>query len=122
MAYNNLFPVKIIDAASMGASVTSTLAFVQYQDNVGIQLNWTGTPTGTFTVQVSVDHAQDTLGNVTVAGNWVTLTLSASITAAGSADTAYIDLNQLSAPWARVVYTRTSGTGTLNGYITAKGV
>ncbi len=119
---NTLRQFKNIAAASMGASVTSTVTNIQFLDNIGIQLSFTGTPVGTFDVQISADHAQDANGNVTVAGNWISLTLDPVPTASGSADSIYIDINQTSAPWLRVVYTRTSGSGTLNGYITAKGV
>lgn len=122
MAYNLLAPYKFVEAVSMGASITSSAQEVKLQDNVGLQLNWTGSPVGTFSVQVSMDHLQDNLGNILVAGNWVTLTLSAAIAAAGSADSAYIDLNQISAPYVRLVYTRTSGTGSLDAFIVAKGV
>ncbi len=122
MSYNLLIPFKFISAASMGANITSAIVEISQQDNVGIQLNWTGTPVGTFDVQISIDHEQDMNGNVTVAGNWVSLPLSPAIAAAGSADSAYIDLNQQSASYVRVVYTRTSGSGTLNGFATAKGV
>ncbi len=119
---NILTPFKIVDAVSMGASITSAITNIQYLDNVGIQGVFTGTPVGDFSVQVSADHAQDANGNITVAGNWVTLTLSPAPSAAGTADTFYIDLNQLSAPYVRLVYTRTSSTGTLTAYITAKHV
>lgn len=122
MSYNVQYPYHLINAVSMAATITSAAQNIITQDNVGLQLNWTGTPVGTFSVQVSNDHAENPLGNVTVAGNWTTLTLSASVTAAGSADTAFIDINQSGAYFLRVVYTRTSGTGTLNCYLTAKGV
>ena len=104
------------------ATLTSSVVEIRNQDNVGIQLSWTGTAVGTFAVQISINHAEDANGNVTVAGDWVPLTLSPSIAAAGSADSAIIDLNQMSASYIRVVYTRSSGTGTLNAYITAKGI
>jgi hypothetical protein len=122
MSYNLLIPVQILTAQSMGATFTSPITEIKLQDNVGIQLNWTGAPVGTFDVQVSMDHKQDANGNVTVVGNWISLALSPAIIAAAVPDTAYIDLNQLSAPYIRVVYTRTSGTGVLNMFITAKGV
>ena len=117
---NNILKFQTITAASMGAGVTSAVTNIEYMDNIGIQLGFTGTPTGTFAVQVSADYAQDQFGNVSNAGNWVALTLSPSPAASGSGDNIYIDLNQLSAPWVRVVYTRTSGTGTLNAFLTSK--
>lgn len=122
MAYSNLLPFQLITSGNMNASITSDAVYTQYQDNIGIQLNWTGVPVGTFDVQISMDHHQDINGNITVAGNWTSLPLSPAIAASGGADTAYIDLNQQSAPYFRVVYTRTSGTGTLNVFATAKGI
>lgn len=122
MAYNTTYPVKIITSGNMAGNLTSLIVETKLQDNIGIQLDWTGTPTGIFDVQVSVDHTQDAYGNVTNAGHWVSLSLSTTIKATGSADDAYIDLNQLAAPYVKVVYTATSGTGTLNAYVTGKGV
>lgn len=122
MAYNTLQKAQLINAVSMGATITSAAQRVVTQDNIGIQLIWTGTPVGTFSVQVSVDHQQPPQDDYTIAGTWTNLPLSAVITASGSGDNAYVDLNQLSAPYYRIVYTRTSGTGTLNAYVTQKGV
>lgn len=122
MAYNLLFPVHIFNSASMATSLTSPVVEIRNQDNVGIQLHWTGAPVGDFDFQVSSDHVQDSQGNVTNAGNWVSLPLSPAISAAGSADDAYVDLNQMSAMYCRIVYTRTSGTGSLSGVIVAKGI
>lgn len=104
----------------MGGDVTSSVTNIQFLDNIAYQVNFTGTPVGTFSVEVSVDHAQDSQGNVTVTGTWNALTLSPTPAASGAAGSAYIDLNQLSAAYVRIKYTRTSGTGTLNGYITGK--
>ena len=93
----------------MASSLTSPAVGIQFLDNVGIMASWTGTPTGTFAVQVSVDTV-----------TWVPITLSPAITASGSADQAYFELNQLSAPYIRLVYTASSGSGTLNALVTAK--
>lgn len=122
MSYNLLQPFKLVSAASMGASVTSPPVEVKLQDNVGFQMNWTGSPVGTFSFQVSMDYLADTNGNVVNAGNWITLPVTPAITAAGVPDVAYVDLNQISATYARVVYTRTSGTGSLTIYADAKGI
>ena len=122
MSYNLLAPFKILKAVSMGANITSDAVEVKLQDNVGVQLNWIGTPTGVFSVEVSMDYNEDINGNITNQGNWISLPLSPPIAASGAADVAYIDLNQLSASYIRVKYTRTSGTGTLDCFVTAKGV
>lgn len=122
MAYQIQKSYQIITSGNMAASITSAAQEIQYQDNIGIQLNWSGAPVGTFSVQISMDHKEDIEGNIVTAGNWITLPLSPAITASGTPDTAYIDLNQQSAPYVRVVYTRTSGTGTLNAFVTGKAI
>lgn len=122
MSYNRLSSVPIIVSGDMSASLSSSIIEVKLQDNIGIQLNWTGTPTGTFDVQVSDDYFRDFMGNVINAGNWITLTLSPAIIASGAADKAFIDINQTGASYMKVIYTRVSGTGTLNGFMSGKGV
>jgi hypothetical protein len=122
MAYQILLPVQILEAESMAASIASGAVEVKNQDNIGIQLKWTGAPVGTLGVQVSSDYLEDSQGNILNAGNWVALPLSPAITAAGAPDDAYIDLNQLSAMYVRVTYTRTSGTGALSAIVVGKAV
>lgn len=116
---------QIVTAGDMSAAtVTSGVADIRIFDNVGMQINFTGTPTGTFAVQGSVDYLADAFNPAVVknAGNWTALTLSPSPVASGAASTILLDLNQLSFPYIRVVYTKTSGTGTLNVYVSGKSV
>ena len=109
--------------------LTSQVTNINSLDDIGYQFDWTGTPTGTFQIQVSADYNQDDRGNVLNVGNWVPLLLSywngstfvngtTIPTSVGSP--VYIDLALLSAPWIRAVYTNASSTGTLNAYVTAK--
>lgn len=117
---NALLPYHLVVAQSMAGDVTSDPTNIQYTDNCCIQANFTGTPTGVFAVQGSVDHAEYALTHeVLVTGNWVTITTGS---ASGSAGLVLFDLNQLSFPWVRLIYTRTSGTGTLDAYIGSKAV
>lgn len=104
----------------MSGNITGPVTSTQFLDNIGFQFNFTGSPTGTFQVQVSADHSQDLEGNVTVAGNWTSIPFTPGPAATGSGETIYIDVNQISAPYMRITYTFTSGTGTLNAFITAK--
>jgi hypothetical protein len=118
---NTLLNFQTITNGDMSlSSLTSAVTNIQRADNIGLQFNFTGSPVGTFQVQVSIDYAQDMEGNVTNPGNWIPVQLQSSPVASGSAGQIYIDLTQLSAPWIRTVYTKTSGTGTLNAFISTK--
>lgn len=119
---NALTPHQIITAGDMTGNITSDPTNIQYLDNVSIQLNFTGTPTGTFSVQGSLDYQQASPYAKAVTGNWIDLTLSPAPAASGSASQILLDLNQLSFPWVRVVYTFSSGTGSLDAYISGKAV
>lgn len=122
MAYNLLLPVSVVKNGSMAGSITSAVLEIKEQDNVGIQMVWIGAPVGSFDVQVSMDYFRDINGNVTNPGNWTSIPLLPTVAASGSPDNAYVDLNQLSAPYIRLVYTRVSGAGTLNVLMDGKGV
>jgi hypothetical protein len=103
-----------IVSESMGSDVTSSATNIEGLDNVGIYIDFSGTPVGTFAVQVSTDKGPPT--------RWSDLELSPDPVASGSADTITMDLNNLPYSWLRLVYRRTSGTGTLSAWISAKAV
>lgn len=121
MAVKNVLPVyHAVVAASMTGNITSPVTDVRLLDNICYQLQWTGTPTGTFAVQVSSDYTTAPGGAIANAGTWIPLVLSSTITASGAADQVFIDLNQIPAPYIRLVYTAGSSTGTLDVYISGK--
>lgn len=111
---------QIFTAASMAGNLIGTVSNIEFYDNIGVELVFTGTPNGTFSVDLSIDHVQDQNGNVTTAGTWTPITFSNPPVASGAAGSIYLDLNQLSAPWIRVRYTAASSTGTLNGWVCGK--
>ena len=115
---NSLLKYKIIDAVSMGASITSSAFNSQFLNDIAVQMVFTGTPTGTFTLEGSIDHAEQN-GVVTNAGTWTTIALDA-MPASGAAGNILVNLTNIAFPWIRIVYTRVSSTGTLNAYISAK--
>lgn len=120
-----LKPYQLITSGDMSqASIISPVTDIQGLDNVGYQVNFTGAPVGTFSVEVSMDYQPGTSPNSPPAnaGNWIPVTLSTPVTASGSPDNAYIDLALLSAPYIRLKYTKTSGTGSLNAFIVAKAI
>lgn len=126
-----LLPSKTITDGDMSAaSITSLVTEIQYLDDVGIQLNWTGSPVGTFAIQVSADYKRyDPTRKMTAAGLWTPLVLTywdgAAFVTSTSVPTSvgspiFLDLALLSAPFIRVVYTKGSGSGTLQCTITGK--
>lgn len=136
---NTIRSFPIISAGDMSsASLTSQVTSIQYLDNIGIQFTWTGSPVGTFQVQVSADYIRDDstpgssgYGQVSNTGNWIPLTLSywngVALVTGTTVPTSvgspvYIDIDLMSAPWIRAVYTKSSGTGTLTAVITAKAI
>jgi hypothetical protein len=103
---NNLLKYQSITNGDMSlASIISAVTSIHWIDNIGIQFNFSGSPTGTFNIQVSADYAEDSFGNVTNVGNWTNLSATAS---ASSGSPVYFDLNQLSSPWIRSVFVNTS--------------
>lgn len=119
----SLLKFQNITDGDMSAAITSVVTALPFLDNIGIQLNvTTSDAVGTFQVQVSADHAQDSQGVVSNAGHWIPLTLSGTPTVASADTDISIDINELAFPWIRVVYVRTSGSGTVQGFITAKGL
>jgi hypothetical protein len=112
MALKNIIkPYHLMTDGDMSGNLTSNSVDVTYTDNVGIQLNFTGNPVGTFAVEGTIDES-----------SWSELSFSSTPSAAGSADTHLLNLNQIPYKKIRVTYTRTSGTGTLNVYVMSKGL
>lgn len=120
MSTNQLTPTWMeaanvaINAMSMGASITSDAVLIQFEDNIGIQVKWTGTPTGTLDVQVSMDPTN--LG-------WQSVPFTPTPTQpAGSSGSDWYEITQTPGGYVRLVYTRASGSGSLYAKIAAKSV
>ena len=109
MRKNVLLPERIANATSMGADITTADTTISYTDVVGYHLTWTGTPTGVFEVQATVNGT-----------DWQALSLSPTPQATGAAGGTLISLNQIPYNKVRVFYDRTSGTGNLTVWIMTK--
>lgn len=113
---NVLMPKRIIVDGDMSGDLDSIVLSSQFQDNVGLQVEWSGSPTGTITVEASVDYDP-----IDQSGTFYALTFNPTLTQpAGVADGYLINLNQLPFSYYKVAYARTGGTGTLNVYTTSK--
>lgn len=109
------------------ASITSAVTIIQDLCLISYGLSWSGSsPVGTAAVQVSNDYALNSDGSVNNAGTWTTLPFNISgvaVTAlpvSGSTGTGFIDIDLTGAYAMRLVYTKGSGTGTLQAILNAK--
>lgn len=99
---------------SMAASYNSDPVWLAHIVNYAIQVVWTGTPDGTFTLQASNDKGLEdkTNGGWSSSGvtNWTTITGSNAATA-GAAGNWMWDVENTGYRWVRIVYTRAASTG-----------
>lgn len=97
------------------ASITSNPVNLDGTHKCSFQLQYSGTPTGTISFEVSNDA--DPAASVT--GNWdaldSTLFSPALTQPAGAAGTMPVNLTDIQFEWIRVKYTRTGSSGTLTG-------
>ncbi len=111
---------------SMATSITSAPTLMQSLTLLNYQVVWSGsTPVGTIAVEASNDCEVLPSGGVT-GGTWhpVPLDLAGvsvtSIPLTGNTGKGMIDIDGLAAFATRLVYTRTSGTGTLTVTVNGK--
>lgn len=107
-----LQPTHILTACSMtGTAVcTSSVVDARYLVQTGFQLYWTGTPSGTFSIQASKNGGT----------NWTDIGAGIS-NAAGAAGDRLANIQTGSYTSLRVVYTNTASTGTLDVWADGKG-
>lgn len=123
----SLRPHAVISAESMGASITSEVTILQSLTKLSYGVSWAAgsTPIGTLSIEVSNDYSLLPDGTVNNPGTWNTVTLSvngvpaSSVAVSGNTGNALLD-GQSSAYAARLVYTRSSGGGTMSAYVVAK--
>lgn len=120
-------PFQCFSAAAGNQTMTGTNTIISlpstvlYRDTVAYQLQWTGSPTGTFGVQVSSDYNPGLPQSAGTQNNgiWTDVTLAPIPTTSG-VSSGTINLSQLGSGYVRCYYTNTTGTGVLTGYFTAK--
>lgn len=117
-------PCQITRNESMSGNITSQVIIKVPLSKWNFQINWSGTsPVGTIKVQTSLDYSQNIDGSVKNAGTWndmpfllSTGELVTSMPVSGNTGIGTIDILSNAAYAIRVVYTRTSGTGTIQMY------
>lgn len=104
---------------------TSLVTNINMVSMISYNVFWENGVTGDFSVEVCNDYVAPVgVQNYQLdSGHWVPLVLTASVTAAGVADSALIDVVLTSACYVRLVFTDTSGgvgTGLINAWIAGK--
>ena len=101
-------PINVLSNGDMSGDLASSISTVKYMDNMAYQCAWTGSPSGTLNVQVSLDGT-----------NWASLSSTGIDVSGGSPQ--FIDVNQTSAGYIRCIFTHTMGSsGTLNILMSSK--
>jgi hypothetical protein len=124
----NLRPTPVITNGDMSAaSITSKATVLQSITKFSYEVRWTGSsPVGTLAMQVSNSYSLNVDGSVGNAGTWIAVPLDingsevSSIPVSGNADNGFIDCEVQGGYAVRLVYTKVSGTGTLNATINGK--
>ena len=106
---NTLAPYTIMNNVDVtSGAATSLVTSIKHLDNISIQINFTGTPVGTFYVELSDDNV-----------NFVPMTLSPVPVASGAPGSIILEITQLASIYLRVRYAG-SGAGAVTALITAK--
>lgn len=120
MGRKNTHRYTIFQAQNASASFDNknNATDVQFLDNMGIQVIWTGSPVGVLKVLTSNDVASPSDGIPVV--NWSELDFGTSIAIDNTNSDILININQLPFKWLAVEYVRTSGTGAITIQFTSK--
>lgn len=102
-------PVAIISAGDMSGNINSSVVDVTHVDNAGLQVVWSASsPVGSLQVQGTIDGT-----------NFFDL-LPSPLSISTATGNVYVQIAQICFASLKVVYTFTSGTGTLNVTLCAR--
>lgn len=117
-----------VNGNSMAVNITSQASISPVMGRISYQAVWSGTsPVGTISIQGSNDYVLSSTGAVLNAGSWDTLTISylgspvQSVPVTGNTGNGIIDITTTGIYATRLVYTATSGTGSLTVTVFGKG-
>lgn len=96
-------------SGAMGSSITSLKINNQLRWGYAVQATYTGSPVGTLAIQASNDGV-----------NWSTITIT-STSISGSGSTMF-NMSQELYPYAQLIWTPSSGSGTLYATVYTKGL
>lgn len=116
-----LAPYPVIQDGDMSGDLISLPTIIQKLSEISYSVSWNGvSPIGSVSVQVSNDYSLNADGSVRNSGTWNTLPLSAATDVSGNSGNGFIDIDVSAAYAIRLIYTATSGTGTMNVLVAGK--
>lgn len=126
---NSLISFKALNAASLAADANGPATNIAFMDNISVHIKCGAGATGEFFVQGSNVSGNDGVEwNGPGTDDWVTIpfvdSAGAAVTLAvtGSATDFLCNAQGLAFTYLRVIYDRTSGTGTASAYVTGKSI
>ena len=116
-------PFQVITNGDMSANIISEVTIVDNISAISYDISWSGTtPVGAISVQVSNTYKENANSSAfLVPGNWSTLPLSSSTTVSGNTGTGAIDIQITGFSAIRLIYTASSGIGSMQAFVAAKG-
>lgn len=119
-----LKPQAVIVAGDMSGDVTSDPTILNQLSAVSYQARWAGTtPVGTLSIEFSNDYSLLPNGQVNNTGTWTTATIQyqglpvTSIPVSGNTGDAVIDITVTALYACRLVFTYSSGVGSLDAIV-----
>jgi len=104
---------KMIDSGDMSSNIESVSTNVTYLDVSSIAISWSGSsPAGTITIEARNGEANA----------WTELDFGSTISVSGNSGSHRVVFTEMPFTDLRVVYTASSGTGSLDAIITSKQV
>jgi hypothetical protein len=114
-------PHPVVTNGDMSGNIIGKVILKPEISGMNYSVVFTGSPTGTFTIEASDDYSVFQNGTVNNPGTWNTLPTTPAVVASGAGGNGMIEVVTI-AYATRLVYTRVSGTGTLNAIVTGQGV
>lgn len=116
--FNIFSSVSVSGAQTFTSSITANI----YRDNVGYQIIFSGSPTGTLQINVSNNYnlQQPQSGNVinsSPGGDWTTL---ASVSMVNVVSPVAFNMNQVPFAFIQCQFVSSTASGTITGWISSK--
>lgn len=113
-------PFQVITDGNMSISIASQVTIVQMMTMISYDISWVGSsPIGLIVVQISNTYSENADGTVRNAGNWTNVPLTlAAVT--GNTGVGFIEVPDNTSYAIRLLYTPTSGTGTMQAFVKGK--